>query len=375
MRGLYSNTELQAIAKQHMAQTITDVRDAETMLALSDALDDKTYKRALTDLVLELVQKDRTGKMISELFDLDGDDKEIKSRHEQVLARTRLRKSISDILTDANRSEILARFDVALLDRKELDELVELVENSEIENFVQTLLNFLEQKIYEAKGKLGEKGSCLLVRALSKGTMFGPWDIDGGAAQAIRLDEPYLAALPRMLTTELNKDSASQVENYCRAVINYDDSGSLPWLVLSAALMLQRKKADVIVSARKLIAIHSAPMEYKSAGLIALLKIRDPEWTSSATSLFEHLNPYDMDKIELLSDIAVVAIELGEGRKYLSVWDKAMPNGELLPFREALNAAAHNDASLLELLAPEVQEPARQFLAVIAPKLLQKNDE
>jgi hypothetical protein len=58
----------------------------------------------------------------------------------------------------------------------------------------------------------------------------------------------------------------------------------------------------------------------------------------------------------------------------LTAWDSVFPNGEFLPFREALNAAANKDASMLELLAPEVRLPASQFLGMIAPNLSRHAD-
>lgn len=63
-----------------------------------------------------------------------------------------------------------------------------------------------------------------------------------------------------------------------------------------------------------------------------------------------------------------------DARNLLSAWEIAVPKGERLPFSEALNAAAKNDASLLDLLAPEVREPAKQILALIAPELLQQTE-
>lgn len=63
-----------------------------------------------------------------------------------------------------------------------------------------------------------------------------------------------------------------------------------------------------------------------------------------------------------------------EAQNLLSAWEIAVPNGELLPFSEALNAAAKNDVSLLDLLAPEVREPAKLILALIAPGLLQQTE-
>ena len=102
---------------------------------------------------------------------------------------------------------------------------------------------------------------------------------------------------------------------------------------------------------------------------------KDSDWSSRTTSAFTRIDLGETGTTSELGSVASIAVKLGKAGVLLQAWDHAFPNGELLPFREALNAAAHNDASLLELLAPEVQEPARQFLAMIAPKLLRQSME
>ena len=69
LRGLYSNEELQAMARRRMAHASEGVRDAETLVALSDALDDPTFKRALIDCALELLAKTKDDRTLCELFD------------------------------------------------------------------------------------------------------------------------------------------------------------------------------------------------------------------------------------------------------------------------------------------------------------------
>lgn len=370
LRGLYSNSELQAIAKQRMAQGDNDIRDAETLVALSDAMDDPIFKRALTDCALELLIDHRGEGAITELFDLDGAERDIGTRRRYIEAARQLKRAIDTLPSGSPKRESL---ESTIFD----DELVKKIIAAESAhaqgNEAGSIDALLKDAAQRAISRFGPKAARLLAKAIQSGVMIS--DKQGAQALALRWNEPYLAALGGLNRLVEGKANSVELEQQSRIMLAYDDQGFLPWFLLACALAFQEKSDEAAQAAQRALTIEGMP---PSAGLFALeltVADRNSDWSSLATSVLTRIDLSETGTTSQLGSIASIAVTSGKGGILLQAWDKALPNGELLPFREALNAAAHNDASLLELLAPEVKEPAKQFLAVIAPKLLQKSEE
>ncbi len=379
LRGLYSNEELQALAKQRMAKAASDIRDAETLVALSDAIDNQSYKRALINRALELMQTDDTRKQISELFDFEGEDKEISQRHELIENRQRVNHALQELAKDGKHDQISHLLSTSILDSKDYIALNGELKNCSFEEFSDRAAHLLRRRSQFAIQALGRNSAQLLAQTNQEVFVEDLFDKESCEALAVRMNQPYFASLSRAMfsasTPEALGDPVyqSQIEADCNTLLSYDDSGYLPWMLLLGAQLAQGKLEEAAKTAKLLIAVHCPPLKLSLLHAVVLLITHDPEWPAFATKLLRQLDPSNEKEVKHLIEFASVVIRINESKKLLEAWDSTWSAGELLPFREALNAAAHSDASLLELLAPEVKEPARQFLAVIAPKLLQQS--
>lgn len=372
LRGLYSNVELQAIAKHRMAQANTDIRDAETLVALSDAMDDPIFKRALTDCALELLIDHPGEGKISELFDLDGEERDIEMRRQYIEIGRRFKQALATLPSNSPEREWM---ESAIFD----DELVKKITATEMihaqDGATDAIGPLLRDSAKSAISKFGPKAARLVAKAIQSGLMKSLSDAEGAKALALRWNEPYLGTLTRIRQLTKDKYNYTELEQNCRSMLAYDEQGFLPWFLLASALVLQGRRGEAAQAAQRALTVDGIPADTELAALAIVMASEHSDWATLATSVLSRIDLSATDTTSQLGRIASIAVFSGRGSLLLQAWDKALPNGELLPFREALNAAAHNDASLLELLAPEVQEPARQFLAVIAPKLLQQAKE
>lgn len=373
LRGLYSNEELQAMAKQRMAKAADDSRDAETLVALSDALDHPAYKRALTDCALELLTKLNDDRSIRELFDLDGAESSIKERIPFIeLGRkwqqTCMKLSKDDSLRECLETAVFSSSDAAIL----ADAI-----NMEADKRSQAINAALHTASSRTIGLFGHRGARLIATATQNGIQTQIQDHEGMSALSIRLDSPYLAALPKILGVDhlSDKNDAVEISTNARVILDYDNTGYLPWVELALSLSVQEQNAEAAIAAQKILELESTPTEMALLCCSFILDEKNSGAIPYLLKVLPKVKPDDTSVMESLTILATGAVLHGEGKTLLASCDKVFPNGELLPFREALNAATHNDVSLLELLAPEVKEPARQFLAMIAPQLLQHTEQ
>ena len=375
LRGLYSNEELQAMARRRMAHASEGVRDAETLVALSDALDDPTFKRALIDCALELLAKTKDDRTLCELFDLDGTESDIKIRRARIEAGQVLKQMREEEYKDPSRREWL---ETAVLSHSDIDSIIDLTKSRSNDSaYLKAVFAIVQSASLRTIQNFGPKAARLLASATQNGQATRISDREGMAALALRLNAPYLAALPTIFDykPQANKIAYQDVEAGTSVLLGYDDAGFLPWAILAFSRLERKVLADAASAAKRAIEIDGIPF----APAFSCSMIIAADKTSDALPYFQKalakLRPDDTAPIEWLALTAEIVLRLGKEASLLTAWDSAFPNGELLPFREALNAAVEKDASLLELLAPEVREPATQFLAMIAPKLLQQPAE
>ena len=373
LRGLYSNEELQAMARRRMAQASENARDAETLVALGDAVDDPIFKRALIDCALELLVKTNDDRTLAELFDLDGTESDIKIRHchielGQVLNQMREEQHENSSRREWLETAVFSASDNAAL----LDALLDGagVKRDPVDaDAVYTVVRSVSLRTIQ---QFGPKAARLLASATQNGQATRISDREGMAALTLRLNAPYLIALAKMFDYETPSQIAhKEFEANAKALLDYDDAGFFPWAFLAFSRSDEKKFANAASAAKRAIEIDGIPFAVASS-CSTIIAADD---TSNPLPYFlkalAKLRPEDTKEIESLTLMAEIVLRLGKEALLLTALDSAFPNGELLPFREALNAAVEKDASLLELLAPEVREPATQFLAMIAPKLLQ----
>lgn len=365
LRGLYSSEELQAMARQRMTQATGDVRDAETLVALSDALDDPTFKRALTDSALELLAKLKDENTINELFDLDGNEAEIKIRQLRIELGQKWQRLRETDYKDQRRRKWL---ETAVLSRSDTNAVSDAMKDENPDKVFAIVQSASENTI----SHFGPKAARLLASATQNGQATHLADREGMAALSLRINAPYLAAVANMLAIDDSdgRNNYEEIEANAKVMLDYDDTGTLPWVALATSRLVNRQFADAAVAAKRGMENNALPFDIATliAMIIAADETSDPvPYLQKALAKFR---PEDGDAMKTLTRMVNAVLELNKGALLLVAWDSTFPNGELLPFREALNAATHNDVSLLKLLAPEVQEPARQFLAMIAPRLL-----
>ncbi|MDZ4255675.1 MAG: hypothetical protein U1A72_24165 [Sulfuritalea sp.] len=368
LRGLYSNEELQTMARLRMGKPTEDVRDAETMVALSDALDDPIFKRALTDCALELLIDHRGEGAIAELFDLDGAEHDIETRRQQIEIGRQFKQTVDTLPSDSPTREWM---ESAIFDSELVEKIIAAESTRAQNNFSDVIDALLKDSAKRAISKFGPKAARLLAKAIQSGLLKSLSDKEGAEALALRWSEPYLAALARSKQLISKKTNYADLEQNCRSMLAYDEEGFLVWFLLACVLALKREPGQAAQAAERALTTEGIPADIELDALAIVIADKNSDWSSLATSVFTRINLGGTDTAASLGRIASLAVQFGKAHLLLQTWDKAVPNGELLPFREALNAAAHNDVSLLDLLAPEVKEPAKQFLAVIAPKLLQ----
>lgn len=375
LRGLYTSEELRAIAKARLKQPAPDIREAETLVALSDALDEIPYKRALTDQVLDFLNGDASGRLISELFDLDGVDQDIRNRYAMRSALSVLRTGIESVLEDTANHELFDHFDVGFLTKKSLRALSALSEDNT--SAISDIADLVRAEARHCELMFGRRGTKLLASTMRQGGMESLNDIEGGAASAIRYGEPYLSATPIAISSIPTAETASDVERCCHTMLNYDRTGFYPWLCLLSALGKQRKRTEAQAAAMELASAPSFPANISLLGLTYLVALNCKTWTSLVGPILHRLNPSSPEDIDALVALGNVAVATETAAELLTIVDDVAKQsiGELLPFREALNAASNQDVSLLELLAPEVKEPAKNLLARIAPSLAQRKLE
>lgn len=360
------------MAKFRMSAPTEDVRDAETMVALSDALDDPTFKRALIDSALELLAKTKDDRTLCELFDLDGAESDIKLRHSRIeLGQTwnQLRELVHD---DQSRLEWL---ETAVLSDSDHDAILDLTKRGG--DYLDAVFAILQSASSRTIQYFGPKAARLLASATQNGGATRIPDREGMAALALRLNAPYLAALSKALSLAPQSDQIEddEIEANARVLLAYDDTGFLPWAILAFSQWRNNKIVDAAAAAKRALENDATPFYLAAYCCIIVAAEGTSDLLPYLLKALVKLKPDAATTTRPLNRLAELVLKLGKGRLFLAAWDATFPSGELLPFREALNAAAHNDGSLLELLAPEVKEPARQFLAVIAPKLLQKSEE
>ncbi len=374
LRGLYSNDELQAMAKLRMAKSTEDARDAETMVALSDAIDDPTFKRALVDSALELLTKFKDDRTLHELFDLDGAESDIKVRHARIELGQLWKQLHEQEYDDHRRLEWL---NTAVLSHSDNDSILHLAKGKHDGDYLNAVFAIVQSASLRTIDHFGPKAAQLLANATQNGQTTQVSDREGMAALALRLNAPYLAALANALSLvhRPNQIEDNEIEANAKAMIAYDDAGFLPWAILAFSQWKSEKLVNAAAAAKRVLDNDAAPFYLVAYCYIIIAADATSDPLPNLLKALLKLNPGDPRSTRPLNQLAELVLLLGKGTQFLAAWDTAFPNGELLPFREALNAAAHNDASLLKLLAPEVQEPARQFLAVIAPKLLQQYEK
>jgi len=380
LRGLYSNVELQAIARTRMSQAASDIREAETLIALSDAIDDKAYKRALTDRALEMLRADPSSNLVAEFFDLDGADKDLKQRNELLDIKNRVNQEMHGLIANEIDNRIRHYLETNVLESSDYIELDKILNGSAQSSLIK-IVEYLKQNAEASVAAFGLRAARLFAHATQSAAITDLFDQAGWDAYAIREGRPHYAAFSRAMRSvgEWLRDNKqiepAQAEQDCLKLLDLDNTGYVPWMILVTALLVQAKVNDAMKATKRLLALDTTPIFVALQHLNVLVAFRDQDWPISASSLLQRSDFSDEKQMKKLTELASLAYQCKEPGRLLAVWDSVKPNGELLPFREALNAAAHNDASLLELLAPEVQEPARQFLAVIAPKLLQQYEK
>lgn len=371
LRGLYSNDELQKMAKIRMAKSAEDVRDAETMVALSDAIDDPTFKRALIDSALELLAKTKDDRTLCELFDLEGAESDIKLRHGRIelgQAWNQLRELVHD---DPSRQNWL---ETAVLSDSDNNAILHITKRNG--DYADALFAVIQSASARTIKYFGLKAARLLASATQNGGATRISDREGMAALALRLNAPYLEALADVLSIppQHTQIEGADIESSAELLLDYDDTGFIPWLVLASS-RLGKRNADAAAAAKRAMEHDGIPFSLATYCCIIIAADAESDALPYLKKALIKLRPDEAAMTKTLARLAELVLMQGKGTVLLAAWDITFPNGELLPFREALNAAAHNEASLLELLAPEVQEPARQFLAMIAPKLLQQTVE
>jgi hypothetical protein len=373
LRGLYNNEELQAMAKRRMQRASSDIQDAETLVALSDALDDPTYKRALTDCALELLTKLKDYHTINELFDTEETKSDLKLRQTNIQFGEQLRMLREQEHKDPKHREWLA---TALLIDDDIKKFETLPACQQITEKLEHLYAIFHTASERAVHDFGPKAARLLASATKNNRAIHISDREGMAALALRENEPYFAAIAILLASlQPGHGQADDIEAATKVVLEYDDQGLLPWVILMFARMDAGKITEAAEAARRAMRSDSIPFGVAATCAISIVDVGSIDPIPYLEKTFSRFPAEHSDEIETLLGLANIAVEAGKGLQALAAWDKTFPNGELLPFREALNAAAHNDGTLLELLAPEVKEPAKQFLAIIAPKLLQQTGE
>ena len=182
-------------------------------------------------------------------------------------------------------------------------------------------------------------------------------DRAGMAALTLRLTAPYLIALAKMFDYETPSQIAhKEFEANAKALLDYDDAGFFPWAFLAFSRSDEKKFANAASAAKRAIEIDGIPFAVASS-CSTIIAADD---TSNPLPYFlkalAKLRPEDTKEIESLTLMAEIVLRLGKEALLLTALDSAFPNGERLPFREALNAAVEKDASLLERLAPEVND-------------------
>lgn len=365
LRGLYSNEELQKMATQRMSLVGTDTRDAETMVALSDALDDPAYKRALVDCALELLTKLKDDRTINELFDLEGSEADIKVRHLRIQLGQLWQELRTRQADDELRKEWL---DTALLLNDDNETLSSLMNSGAQGIDTEKVFGIIRAASEMATEHFGPKGARLLAATTQNNQATNISDRDGMTALGLRLNQPYLPAISTLLSSSLKPSAvtAYEIEAAANVVLKYDDQGYLPWTILSFSRWDEKKIPEAIQATKRVMGIKAIPFTLAAYGALYLLTDGTSDHAQYLANALSKFRVDATDDIKVLSRLAEICVHLKKGPLLLSVWDNAFPDGELLPFREALNAAAQNDPSLLELLAPEVKEPAKQFLAMIA---------
>ncbi len=370
LRGLYSNEELLAMARQRMTQTTGDQRDVETLVALSDALDNLAYKRALTDCALELLTKLKEDSIINELFDLEGTESYIKARQLRIQLGEQWREIREKDHSDPQHREWLA---TALFLDEDDEALGNVVNNQGEDDKSDAIFAIFKTASERTIQHFGPKAAHLMAAATQNNQTTPIVDREGMAALALRLNAPYLTAISTLLAYgQSGETKANDIEATAQVVLDYDDQGFLPWAILMFFRIDEERFPEAVAAARRVMDNNAAPFSIATTSAMCIMFDTSIDPLPYLQKALSKLDSEDAKEMTTLPLFAEIAIKLGKGMALLTAWDATFPDGELLPFREALNAAAHDDATLLELLAPEVKEPAKQFLAVIAPKLLQQ---
>lgn len=370
LRAFFSAAELQAIVAQRIsARPNADIREAETLIALRDALDEPRYKRVLADRALEILRSIATDELIADLFDFEGKGSDVRQRQQLLEIKSRVSFSLALIGAEDGGEELREYLETSVLDADDYHELDIRLGDPMRENWVDDVRKYLKQTANISVAAFGRAGARRLATATRSALIVGLHDRDGWEAHAIAQSDMYYSAFAQLfrpfdnLLAKGNEIELSACEQACETLLGFDQSGYLPWMVVGILWAWQGKRDKAVAAETMLATLPGSPVPIALMNLSYLIRDGAQEWLKLAPDLLRRVDVSNPKHFAALMYLAQAAVNRSESRNLLQVWDTTFQDRQFNPFRDALSAAAHNDPDLLELLAPEVREPAKRIFA------------
>jgi Flp pilus assembly protein TadD/DNA-binding transcriptional regulator GbsR (MarR family) len=412
LRMFFNAAELQGHAKKLLREKKSDVRWAEYKLALAQTVKDNYLKNKLNrDGLRCLCQHEKNWRKIEAMFDLDGEDAELRPLLKKIIRDFEVDEAISQAIKDG----VMSSGD----DVEGAERAAELYDKPEIAaNAWYWLLLFNEKPLTEQQAVAAEnayrkainvdpanaKNYRYLGRLLDKLKRFDEAEQAYRKAVELAPDDAYRwSELAWFLqkrgrfdeeeqvyrkAVELAPDDAyrwselarflkrcgrfDEAEQAYRKMVEIDPANSSRYNTLAWFLYERRDKFDEAIAFAK----KSVELEYDlhAVHTLATLLVANNQWPEAEPHIRALLAKGNDDFFEAnwqnMLALFKEAVRTGKAKEALRLLDESPLAERWRPLREALAAAAEGTIRYLNGVAPEVRQPALEILKTIAPALL-----
>lgn len=402
LRMWFNAEELQDRARNQLAQTRFNARDAEYSLALAQCIDSLPLRAALeTQGLRALIYDHDSRKRIGELFDLSGEDACLRTKTERIQVLTEIRERVSAALEAAGMALDRERLMLRLLG----DPFLSLEDKRQISEQAAAkstkgwalLAERLAHNWSWVQRFLGRQPTSLY-RALAEGDIESPEDLDGAEAAMERLGDPDLVGMAWCFS---NIKDASEAEKAVSALRASTLCSPRVLCLMGALLVLFLRRNDEAVDtfrtaieidpedttvinglawalylrggdlkeARSLAerAVGRSPQELNFAHTLATILVKLDDWSAAAPLIARLIEEGTEPFLERTwEDILLLfreAVSAGRAAEALHLLDSGEAGERWRPLREAVAAAVEGTPDYLREVAPEVRRPAEQIYA------------
>ncbi len=300
LQAIYSNEELQSLAKQRLSGGVCDLREAENALALSHAIGRMPVARALETQVLESLLSGPWRDRLGELLDLNGEDRDLLPRAENIRLRSEARTIFRKVLFDEADLENVEQLVGMSVSANVLVDLANSV-NSDVQGVAEILREFAQRQLSFSRTCFGGHLSPWITKAIASGEMETVADLPGAEAAALRYGVPALAWITKLLVGDESMEVGAKIE-LAHEILAVDDGAALVWSCLGKQMASKGDRACAEAAFRRAVSVGSEEADFWCQ--LGSFLADDPEKLVEAEAAFRRAT-------ELQPDKSIYAVALG----------------------------------------------------------------